>query len=92
MTQVNVKHFPKKRVYVYKVCVVRWPSCRDDPEWLPDDWDNDWGLFKWPRMRVFLSITSAEKLANRLQRYGCDVEVVRSERVRWGDVVRRLDA
>lgn len=77
--------------YVYRLRVeypegVDW---RNPPEaWEADEWQAADGSiesreFQWPRVRPYLSASGAKARADLLRKYGCTVEIERSEPVRF---------
>lgn len=80
-------------VYVYRL-EISYPEGSDAPGWLPPRWDQYVRKlplrtrrkvrrtgFRWPRERMFLSSSGAYGRAAQLIRFGCDVEIIRSDAV-----------
>lgn len=82
--------------YVYKLDVV-YPEGSDAPGWQPaENYEERWGTdpetggaevfpFEWPRPRRCLSYSTAKRWATQLTKWGCKVEIVRSQPVAWDE-------
>lgn len=90
MAEIVIKHQVKKR-YVYLIDVLRWPSERDDPYWVPDTWLGPPESFAWPRVRAYLSERAATNRAQQLHGYGCDVVVRRARVESRSERIRRFE-
>ena len=78
-----VREAEVKPVRVYRLLVI-WPLGSDQPGWEPSGWEHDPHVpFVWPRVHDFLSRSGAEKRAELLRSYGCEVTVLRSKKVEW---------
>ena len=83
---------PERPVYVYRLDITYPPGSRErgwePPGWVisgPNGYEDDPGEFRWSRERAFLSPSGAKHAADLFRGYGATVEIVRSERVTWGD-------
>jgi hypothetical protein len=87
----------ERPVYVYKLDVTYPPHSREYG-WEPPGWSageseayrdgympDDPGEFRWPRERLYLSRSGARIGADHFRRYGATAEIIRSERVTWGE-------
>ena len=88
----------ERPVYVYKLAVTYPPGSREYG-WEPPGWGagseayldgyvtnpDDPGEFRWPRERLYLSRSGANAGADLFRKYGATAEIVRSERVTWGE-------
>jgi hypothetical protein len=85
----------RRPVRVYRLDVT-YPPGSLEPGWEPPGWDpletdTDWVVTPdddmawagWPKNRLYLSASSAQRRANRFRKYGATVEVERSELVLW---------
>lgn len=73
------------------------PEGSDVPGWEPEGWRvsavarfGERGrepVFTWTKRKYFTKQSTADRLANRLRGYGCEVTVARSNRVTWPNVV-----
>lgn len=83
---------PARTVYVYRLNI-KFPPGSDQPGWRPADYDTTWlpedadlRVFSWPKRRLYLSASAAEKRAAMLRRWGCTVGIDRSAPVTFANV------
>jgi hypothetical protein len=88
---------PERPVYVYRLAVTYPPHSREYG-WEPPGWGtseseayrdgympDDPGEFRWPENRPCLSLGTAKRRADLFRSYGAKAEIIRSERVTWGE-------